>query len=239
MYMVNKPGDESSGMSKKKHLKHPRDTFHAYMLEGAEFDLKYDMPLLKPEHVIPDAIVPFSVAKRPNWKNYECAVHFCERDQDIEAFWNRPLNYIDKLLKFQAVIGLDLSACVDFPRPQKEYNVYRNRVCDSFIQRHGQHVIPLLRGDPDTIEREVAGLTVGCMVAVSPRGCSKDIEDRRRFIRGLQFIVATLQPNAILSYGGNSYGVLDYPMSLGIEVYVYPSRGRGDVGGGALSVKVR
>ena len=158
---------------------------------------------------------------------------------DIEAFWNRPLNYIDKLLKFQAVIGLDLSACVDFPRPQKEYNVYRNRVCDSFIQRHGQHVIPLLRGDPDTIEREVAGLTVGCMVAVSPRGCSKDIEDRRRFIRGLQFIVDTLQPNAILSYGGNSYGVLDYPMSLGIEVYVYPSRGRGDVGGGALSVKVR
>ena len=77
------------------------------------------------------------------------------------------------------------------------------------------------------------------MFAVSPRGCSKNVEDRRRFIRGLQFAIDTLQPTVILSYGGNNYGVLDYPISLGIEIHVYPSRGRGNMGGGALSVKVQ
>lgn len=42
----------------------------------------------------------------------------------------------------------------------------------------------------------------------------------------------------IISYGPNSYGVLDYPIGLGIPVHVYVSRGRGDLGGGALGVKV-
>lgn len=239
MYVAKPDRPFSDKETSAKRFKHPRDTFHAFMLEGAQFDPKFDMPLLEAEHVIPSAIVPFSVAKRAGWTNFDCAVHFCERDGDIEPFWNHPERYVDKLLKFQAVFGLDLSTCVDFPRPQKEYNVYRNRVCDSWLQRQGQHVIPLLRGDPDTIEREVAGLERGSMFAVSPRGCVKEVDNRQRFVRGLKFLVDAIQPQVILSYGGNSYGVLDYPLSLGVEVNVYPSRGRGDLGGGALSVKVQ
>lgn len=79
----------------------------------------------------------------------------------------------------------------------------------------------------------------GSLFAVSPRGCVKNVDDRRRFERGLKFLVDSIQPEAILSYGGNSYGVLDYPISLGIDVHVYPSRGRGDLGGGVLSVEIR
>lgn len=225
--------------SNRLRLKHPKDTFHAFMLEGAVFEPHFDMPILEPETIIPDAIIPFSIAKRDDWTNYNCAVHFCERDTDIEPFWNNPGRYMEKILGFQAAFGLDFSTCVDFPRPQKEYNVYRNRVCDSYIQRAGQHVIPLLRGDPDTLEREIAGLTRGCLVAVSPRGCVKELSNRMRFVRGLKYIVDTIEPNGILSYGGNTYGVLDYPISLGIPVYIYPSRGRGNLGGGAFSVKIQ
>ena len=139
--------------------KHPRDTFHAFMVEGAEFDPEYDMPLLRDDRFVPTALVPFSVAKRADWTNFDCAVHFCERDQDIEPFWNNPGRYIPKLMKFRGVIGLRL-------------------------------------------------------------------------------LVDALEPSMIISYGQNSYGVLDYPIGLGIPVHAYASRGRGDLGGGALGVKV-
>lgn len=227
------------GKDSRRKLKHPRDTFHAFMYEDAKFEPRFDMPVLKPETIVPDAIVPFSLAKRADWDNFDCAVHFCERDSDIEPFWNNPGRYIDKLLKFQAVIGLDFSTCSDFPRPLKEWNVFRNRVCDNYIQQHGQHVLPLLRGDPDTIEREVSGLEKNSMFAISPRGCIKEVDDRKRFERGLKFAVDSLEPKAIISYGGDGYGVLDYPISLNIPVHIYPSRVRGDFKGSGLSVKVR
>lgn len=117
--------------------KHPRDTFHAFMVDGAELDPDYDMPLLRDDCFVPTALVPFSVAKRADWTNFECAVHFCERDQDIEPFWNNPGRYIPKLMKFQGVIGLDYSTCVDFPLPLKEWNIYRNRACDFKLQDSG------------------------------------------------------------------------------------------------------
>lgn len=219
-------------------FKHPRDTFHAYMVEGAEFDPEYDMPLLRDDRFVPTALVPFSVAKRADWDDFDCAVHFCERDQDIEPFWNDPHKYIPKLRKFQGVIGLDYSTCVDFPRPLKEWNAYRNRACDYMLQASGILTIPLLRGDPDIVEREVAGLGKGRAIAVSPRGCVKDPDNRRRFVRGLKLLVDELDPSLIVSYGPDSYGALDYPISLGIPVHAYASRGRGDLGGGALSEQV-
>ena len=228
----------SAGNQVRK-LKHPRDTFHAYMVEGARFDPEYDMPLIRSNRFVPTALVPFSVAMRSDWSNFDCAVHFCERDQDIERFWANPGRYVDKLGKFQGALGLDYSTCVDFPRALKEWNAYRNRACDYYIQKSGCPCIPLLRGDPDIVDWETAGLEKGCAIAVSPRGCVKNRSDRRRFERGVKLIVDRLEPSLIISYGQNSYGVLDYPIGCGIEVHAYASRGRGDLGGGALGVEIR
>ena len=220
-------------------MKHPRDTFHAFMVEGAEYDPEYDMPLIRQDSFIPTALVPFSVAMKSGWNNFDCAVHFCERDQDIERFWSNPRRYVPKLKRFQGVLGLDYSTCVDFPRALKEWNAFRNRSCDFYLQKEGMKVVPLLRGDPDIFEREIAGMTKGGMIAVSPRGCVMNRDNRRRFERGLHNIVDALEPSLIISYGHNCYGVLDYPISLRIPVHMYCSRGRGDLGGGALSVKVQ
>ena len=167
-----------------------------------------------------------------------CGNTSLERDQDIEPFWSNPRKYIPKLLKFQGVIGLDYSTCVDFPLPLKEWNIYRNRVCNYMLQTSGIETIPVLRGDPDTIEREIAGLDRGRAIAVSPRGCVKNPDDRRRFIRGSRLLIDRLEPSLVISYGPISHGVLEYPIGLGIPVHAYASRGRGDLGGGTIGVKV-
>lgn len=223
----------------KPRPKHPRDTFHAFMVEGASFDPEFDMPLIRNDLFVPKTLVPFSVAKRPDWTDFDCVVHFCERDQDIEPFWSNPAKYLPKLKKFQGAIGLDYSTCVDFPRPLKEWNAYRNRACTYKLQSEGIPTVPLLRGDPDILAREIAGLEGGCAVAVSPRSCIKNRSDRKRFVRGLKLIVDSLEPSMIISYGANAYGVLDYPIDLGIPVHCYTSRGRGKLGGGEHGVQIR
>lgn len=232
-------GASSLSKKAKKRLKHPRDTFNASMVVGAEFDPEYDMPLIRADAFVPTALVPFSIAKRNDWANFDCAVHFCERDQDIEPFWSNPDKYTPKLKKFQGAIGLDLSTCVDFPRALKEWNTYRNRACVYKLQQAGIRTIPLLRGDPDILDWEIAGLSRGSAIAVSPRGCVRELGNRRRFERGLRNLVDALEPSLIISYGRNSFGCLDYPISLGIPVHQYASRGKGVLGGGDLNVKVR
>lgn len=234
----NKQATHKEKVSNRR-FKHPRDTFNASMVEGASFDPVYDMPLVRSDSFIPSALVPFSIAKQNDWENFGCAVHFCERDQDIEPFWSNPDGYIPKLQKFQGAIGLDLSTCVDFPRALKEWNTYRNRACVYKLQQAGITTIPLLRGDPDVLDWEIAGLERGCAIAVSPRGCVRDLDNRRRFVRGLKNLVDSLEPSLILSYGRNSFGCLDYPISLGIPVHQYASRGKGNLGGGDLNVKVQ
>lgn len=223
---------------KTRKLKHPRDTFGASMVQGASFDPEFDMPLICSDSFVPTALVPFSVAKRSDWTNFDCAVHFCERDQDIEPFWTNPNKYLSKLKKFEGVIGLDLSTCVDFPRALKVWNTYRNRASVYKLQSAGIRSIPLLRGDPDVLDWEIAGLEQGCAVAVSPRGCIRDLNNRKRFVRGLKNIVDALMPSQIISYGANSWGVLNYPIGLGIPVHEYLSRGKGRLGGGDLNVKI-
>lgn len=41
-----------------------------------------------------------------------------------------------------------------------------------------------------------------------------------------------LRPTAIVYYGSDLYGVMDYPRSLSIPVWVYPGCGRGALDGG-------
>lgn len=227
------------GAKPSRRFKHPRDTFNASMVQGAKFDPVFDMPLIQPDTFVPTALVPFSVAKRGDWTNFSCAVHFCERDQDIEPFWSNPDKYIPKLQLFQGAIGLDLSTCVDFPRALKEWNTYRNRACVYHLQQSGIKTIPLLRGDPDVLEWEIAGLDRGCAIAVSPRGCVRELDNRKRFVRGLKNLVDALEPSLIISYGQNSFGVLDYAIEHGVIVHEYASRGKGTLDGGDLNVEIR
>lgn len=197
------------------------------------------MPLIRVDSFIPTALVPFSVAKRNNWTNFDCAVHFCERDQDIEPFWSNPEKYLPKLQQFQGAIGLDLSTCVDFPRALKEWNTYRNRASVYRLQQAGIKTIPLLRGDPDILEWEIAGLDRGCAIAVSPRGCVRELDNRKRFERGFKNLIDAIAPSLVISYGANSFGVLDYAIERGIVVHEYASRGKGILGGGDLNGKIR
>ena len=117
--------DASNGGDSK--LAHKRDVFHAWMLERLGFSRPWDMPVLAPVEAHPTALVPFSVAMHERWRDFDCFVHFYEDDFRFERVWNDPHKYLPKLSKFEGVIMPDFSTCIDFPRPLKMWNCYRNQ----------------------------------------------------------------------------------------------------------------
>ena len=228
---MNQANDNQSNVRPKKKLTHQRDVFHAWMLEGLDFSRPWDMPVLKATDAHPYALVPFSIAMRKDWGDFDCFVHFFEDDYNFERVWNNPRKYLPRLSKFEGVIMPDFSTCIDFPRPLKMWNAYRNQLLGAWWQELGLVVLPNARHQPEC-DWLIEALPRHSVVAICGRALTKNVDERRRFIRDVKTTVDKLEPTAIVYYGCDSYSVMDYPRSLGIPVWVYPGNGRGSLDGG-------
>lgn len=63
-----------------------KDVFKAFLVEDAEYEGKYDIPVIIGSGKIPNRIISFSKALRS--KNYNQWVHFFEDDCQFERIWN-------------------------------------------------------------------------------------------------------------------------------------------------------
>lgn len=216
---------------RKRGLTHKRDVFHAWMLEGVEYSRPWDMPKLASVEAHPKALVPFSAALSAGWEDYDCFVHFYEDDFRFERLWNEPRKYLPKLSKFDGLIMPDFSTCIDFPKPLKLWNGYRNQLLGAWFQREGLTVLPNARCQPGC-DWLIEGLPKHSVIAICGRALTKDVAERRRFQRDVITTVNSLEPTAIVYYGSDMYKVMDYPRSRGIPVWVYPGCGRGALDGG-------
>lgn len=211
--------------------KHKRDVFHAQMLSDVEFSDIWELPKVGACDAHPAGLAPFSVAMDEKCRDFDCFVHFYEDDFRFERVWNDPTRYLPRLRKFAGVIMPDFSTCIDFPKPLKMWNCYRNQLLAAWWQARGLTVIPSARYEPGC-DWLLEALPKKSVLAICGRALVKDVDERRRFVRDLRTTVDTLEPVAIVYYGSNRYGVLDYPQSLGIPLWVYPGCGRGDLDGG-------
>ncbi len=208
---------------------HYRDVFHAWMLQGAEYAQPLGMPKLAPVRVDPDKLIAFSDAMSPKWHGFDCFVHFFEDDCRIERFWNNPKAYVNKLSKFQGVIGLDYSVCWDFPVALKDYNHWRNSVCTHWLQQQLFCAVPQARCEDTNYKSVLAGFPKHSTIAIGARSMVRRLDDRAILKKSVEHIVDFLEPANILWYGSDQYGVADYPRSRGIPVHVYPAKGRGNL----------
>ena len=177
-----------------------RDVFHAYFVEDAEFDGKWEIPFIDSETDIPNRIISFSKALRTD--DYNQWVHFYEDDVNFERLWNRPSVYLPKLQKFKGVISPDFSLYRDMPLIMQAWNTYRNRATGHWLQSNGIRVIPNIRwADSRSYEFCFAGARKNSVIAVGTHGLIKIKEERKYFERGLEQAVEILQPKTIVIYG--------------------------------------
>ena len=98
-----------------------------------------------------------------------------------------------------------------------------------WLQQHLPYAVPQARCEDGDYESVLAGFPKHSTIAIGARSMVRDLADRAVLMKSVEHIVDFLEPENLLWYGSDQYGVADYPRSKGIPVHVYPAKGRGNL----------
>ena len=200
------------------------DVFHAFLVQGADYDGYFEMPKVKTSDKLPCKVVTFSKAMSKAFSDYDCWVVFYEHDKYFERLWNNPKQYLNKLKKFKGVISPDFSLYRNMPLPMQIWNTYRGRALAVWLQHSGIEVIPNVRfNDERTYEFCFNGIEKNKTVSVGTHGCIKSNIDRNFFKNGLAELVRRLKPNTIIVYGRVPDDIFKEYRDLGIQIIPFES----------------
>lgn len=210
-------------MTKENCTRHGcKDVFHAFMVENADFSGALELPCIKMQDRIPNRMIPFSKAVGGN--DYDQWVHFYEDDVAFERIWNHPNKYLPILQRYRGVISPDFSLYRDMPLVMQAWNTYRNRAVAHWLQENGVPVIPNIRwGDERSFSFCCDGIDSDGIIAVGSHGCIKSLHERRYFQHGLDYVIRTLHPKAIVVYGTAPDVIFDAYRAAGIMIHQFDS----------------
>ena len=200
------------------------DVFHAFLVENADYDGYYELPVIRTSDHLPDKVITFSKAMSKTWDDFDCWVVFYEHDRDFERLWNKPRQYLDKLKKFKGIISPDFSLYRNMPLIMQMWNTYRSRAIAVWLQNNGVEVIPNVRfGDERTFSFCFDGVEENKTVAVGTHGCIKRKEDKIFFEIGLAKMVQRLSPKTIIVYGSAPDTIFKPYKDMGINIIAFES----------------
>ena len=230
-YNGNNAAVTALGKSTGGNLTHKRGVFHTWMLEELNLSRPWDMPAMQAEDARPGALVSFSVAMHKRWGDCGCFARFYEDDFRFERIWNEPRKDRPKLSIFEGVIMPDFSTYIDSPHPFKMRNAYRNQLLGAWLQEQGLVCLPSARHQRGC-DKLIEGLPERSVIVACGRALTKDVDERWRFLCDVRVTVDTLESAAVVYYGSEAYGAMDYPRSLGIPAWTFSGCNRGALDGG-------
>lgn len=178
------------------------DGYSSYLVEGATFVGKYQIPSL-PKHdkiLIPKDMIPFD--KRNVVKEKDLAIDFYMHDVTFRQVLTSTSKYLNELSNYAQVISPDCSLYRDMPLCLQITNTYMNRAVGFYLQQHGLYVIPNVRwGDERSFEFCFKGLPINDIVCISTHGCIKGYENKYYFKLGLEEMLRVLRPQIVLVHG--------------------------------------
>lgn len=207
-------------------MKSKYDSFNAYMLRGAAFDGKWEMPVIENvPNSIPAELVLFTEMRKA--KTSDAWVHFYTDDRRFKSIWNAPTKHIQQLRRFKGAISPDFSVYKDMPLAMQLYGVFQNRAVAYWLTTQGIRVIPNVRwGDERSFEFCFDGLPSGSVVAVGTNGCLRNADDRALFQVGLDEMCHRLTPRVILVYGPAPEEMFNKHTEAGIQIVQYQAEMR-------------
>ena len=173
-----------------------------FLANGAELVGKYKFPQLLPQKNIPSSMpLPINYMlsqKLLEDKWFHCFVH----DYRFERFWNNFDKYIPYFEKIKGVIATDFSLYRNYDENMQIWNCRRNRSITYAIQKINPNVIPTAGfGGENTWSWCFDGLPKNSTVAITTNGVLSDREARRLFVGGVDALVKTVHPYAIVICG--------------------------------------
>lgn len=198
-----------------------RELYKSFMVEGAKFDLKYDIPICPCTATeIPKSLAYYNDPKIPT--DFTGFVHFYMDDYKFESIWRNPQNALQRLRRFAGIITPDFSTYLDMPVALKIYNTYRMRAFGYWLGKQGLQVINNVRwGYSNSYKYCFDGIEQNSIVCISSLASLGTKTDEERFTEGLAAMVETLKPSHILFYGKQGRQFLDKYIEAGIPVTFY------------------
>lgn len=204
------------------------DLSNAFMVSGATFMGKYDMPFSPTTAFVrPDKLIAYCDIKNVMDLS-KCFVHFYKDDYKFDGrggIWNNPHKALMKLKEAKGVITPDFSTWQDMPMGEKIHNTYRMRAFGYWLGKNGVQVINNVRwGTKETFDWCFDGLPKGDIYFLSTVGCNRRNVDKTRFYEGLKEMIERLKPKVLYVYGAMDSEVQkDYGL-LGTKFVLFPSQ---------------
>ena len=199
-----------------------KDTWNAFLVSEADYAGLFEIPKIQPTRYIPNRLIPFS--KAISCKDHDQWVHFFQDDYLFERVWRNPKHYLAILKRFNGIILPDFSIYRDMPLALQIWNIYRSRALGSWLQANGVKVIVNVRyGDYRTYGICCDGISQNSTIAVGTHGILKNKEDRNFFIEGMDSVVKTIEPSAIVVYGSAPEKIFGKYLSSGIGIIQFDS----------------
>ena len=200
------------------------DVFHSFLVENADYEGYFELPVIKTSSLMPEKLVPFSKAMTGTRTDFDCWVMFYEHDKAFERLWNNPKKYLARLKRFNGIISPDFSLYRNMPLCMQMWNTYRNRALSAWLQSNGVEIIPNVRfNDERTYEFCFDGIEKFKTVAVGTHGCIKRRIDKDYFKDGLAEMVERLSPKTIIVYGSAPDDIFKKYRDIGINIVPFES----------------
>lgn len=212
-------------MLRKRNTPYLRDVYLAYLIDGAKRTETDGFPIIEEWMVAdkpPKELIQwdrrYDVAD-PN----ETGISFYCSDLGFQPILNNPKAYVDKLRKYEVVVGLDASPYDNMPLWVQKSQIGLNLSITYYYGTKGIKVIPNVRlGDNRTIS-SLEAYPHHTLIAVGTNGFVKRIKNRVVFAEQVQIIIDTLEPTGICVYGTVPDEIFSYAGLKGIPVYQYDS----------------
>jgi len=163
---------------------------------------RYGFPQLQPAAVLPKGDVRgFNyLLSLDNPENYW--IHCFVDDYQFERLWTGFDFYLNYIIKARGIISSDFSLYRDYKDDWLIWNCYRNRVIAYALQQYKSEVIPTASFGPEhTWNWCFDGLAKHSVVAVTTNGVLDDVEAKRIFAGGIEALIYTVEPSAIVVCG--------------------------------------
>lgn len=201
-----------------------KDVFNAFLVEGAEFDGKYEFAKIRGVNTrIPNILLPFDKSIRS--RKYDSYIHFYLKDDRFYRLWKNPKRYLSILKKYQGIISPDFSMYFDMPLHQQIESTARNRALGYWLEKNNISVIPNVRwSDQRSYDFCFDGIPKKIMVAIGTHGCLQNLITRSYFINGLSVMLERLEPTSIVVYGYTPREIFEPIKSQGIKIVQFDNQ---------------
>ena len=179
---------------------------------------KYQLPLLKPNKLIPENVVSFN--ERNTTPHPETHwIDFFIDDPLFESFWSCPERSFPVLRRYAGVITTDYSMMPEMLPAQRVWNCTRNRVMAYYLQSNDFNIIPVASWcNEDDLDWCLDGLPEDSSIAVSTNGCNSSPYSKRIFLNGVAELQARKMPWKLIVCGRQMDGLEKYD-----NILYYPS----------------